>query len=261
MTTIQTYFYSRLRNVLITTTLLFITSAANAAVLYNGYADIEFNLDSVRHAQGNGNGPGPGPIRNAISSTGSVFEASAISSGAATATYLTELISPNDWAIDEPFFQYSESYGDAGLTGDGTGTSDAFADTEFSIFVENNLNSALIFTFSFFSYVSADVIIDGDLGPFDDGGAYAEIFMADDFTDELLFSSAEVFVGGSMFDSDYIEGNIIFTLAPGESNTIYGNVYSEGYAATVAEPSLLYLFCLGLVGLVRLKRQKTLTAS
>lgn len=250
----------RLRASLIATLFVLSTTANAALIDYNGYADIEFNLVSVSHASGSGSGPGPGLIKNAITSSGSIDEAIAVSSGSGIASVDTGLISSDDWAIDSPFFQYSESMGEVGFPGGSNGTSDAFAETAFSIFIENTSAAALIFEFSYSALVSAELIIDGVLGALDIGGAYAEVLMSDN-SGELLFASAEAFEYGDLLDSNFIEGTVLFTLLEGQNNTISGTVYSEGYATTVSEPSMVSLLCMGLLGLAGLKRRRLLSSN
>ncbi|MFT6899521.1 MAG: hypothetical protein ACJA13_003959 [Paraglaciecola sp.] len=252
MSTIRKNHYVLSRNILLVTTLLILSSTANAGVIeYNGYADLEFSLVSVTN-QGSGDGPGAGAIRNAISSTGNIIDANTVSTGSGTATEVTGLISTDPWAIGGSFYQSSESFGKAG---EAKGTSDAFADTGFSIFIENKFNSARTFVFSVFSFVSADVLFNGALHAFDDGGAYAEIVMYDN-GGEFFRSSAEAFLGGSEYEEEYIESTVSFTLEADQSKTISGTVYSEGYAVAVAEPSILYVLCMGLLGLAGLHRRR-----
>ena len=251
----KTYLYPLLRKMSLLTTLFVLSSVASAALIeYEGYAEIEFILVSVNHTQGNGEGPGSGLINNAILSAGSISETNVVTSGSGTAAVENNLISSIDWTIDSNL-QYSSSTGKAGLT---TGSSDAFSDTDFSIAVTNKSGAALAFEFSYAAYVSAELIFGGPLGVSDDGGAYGEIFMADSYNEKLLFASAEAYVGGPESDSEFVDDTLIFTLQDGESNTIFGTVYSEGYAEAVAvpEPSTLYLLSMGLLGLAGVNRRQ-----
>ena len=263
MKTVKVYLHMLLSRAPLIATLFIVSSTANAALIdYNGYADIEFNLVSVSHTPGNGSvsGPGLGQIRNAITSSGNLVEAKELSSGSGIASVDTGLISSEDWEINSPFFQYTESMGVSGLTGGSTGTSDAFAETAFFIFIKNNSDAALIFEFSYSALVSAELIIDGALGALDVGGAYAEVLMSDN-SGELLFTSAEAFESGDLLDSNLIEGTVLFTLPGRQNNTISGTVYSEGYATTVTEPSMVSLLCMGLLGLAGLKRRSLLSGN
>lgn len=259
----KSYLHMLLHRAPLIATLFVLSTTANAALIgYNGYADIEFNLVNVSRTSGNGSGSGPGPglIKNAISSSGNIIEVNEVSSGSGIASVDTGLISSSDWTINTGFYQYSESMGSAGSLGGSSGTSDAFSASAFSIFIENTSTAALIFEFSYSAFVSAELIIDGVFGALDIGGAYAELFMTDN-SGELLFTSAEVYENGDFLDSNLIEGTVLFTLLEGQSNTISGTVYSEGYATRVAEPSMVSLLCMGLLGLAGLKRRRLLSCN
>jgi hypothetical protein len=225
-----------------------VSFGAHAGLLYNSYADLEFNLVNVARVGGQGNnngeGPGPGdgegPGENSYSVVlnGSIFGSDAFTTGSGFASFFTSIITSSD-------YQTSESDGSSS----GTGSASSYADTGFSITFQNNHKNPLSFDLSFLSYVSAEIYNDALLAPSDDAGAYAEISLFDDVT-EILFSSAEAFVGGEMFSSEEIEQSLSFQLEAGESYEIYGTVYSDGYAVTVPEPSMLWLMALSLMAIL-----------
>ena len=228
---------------------------AHAGLIYNGYADIEFSLVNVARAggpgEGNGEGSGPGvglgPGENSYSVTlsGSLFDSDSFSSGSGFADFFTSILPSGDWSVDTSVYQFSES--DGGSSGNSSASS--YADTDFSILFQSNHQNSLLFDLSFLSYISAFISNDTPLVSGDDAGAYGEIQLFDD-DNEIFFSSAEAFVGGSMFSSKEIEQSIRFELEGYESYEISGIVYSDGYAVTVPEPSTLWLMALGLITMI-----------
>jgi hypothetical protein len=232
---------------IVVTTYLF-SLGAHAGLFYNGYAEIEMNLDNVAvvgsgsgggNGNNNGNGLGPGDNNYSVTLSGSLLDSGAFSNGSGFATFETSIF-PSD------NFQFSESYGDSS----GTGTASSYADTDFSILFQNNHQNPLRFDLSLFSFVSADINNDAPLLFGDDAGAYAEISLFNNDFTEILFSSAEVFLGGSRLSSEEVEQSLSFELAVGESYELFGTVYSDGYAVTVPEPSMLWLMALGLMTMI-----------
>ncbi len=228
------------------------SSAANAAADYSGLADFSIVLDSVLF-QGQAGAP---PATDwSVSSSGVILDSGAEATGGGFADIATGVDAARSWSVgDEGLVQFSESYGD--LSGDGLASS--FADTEFSIDVVNNSEAKLKFAFSFDAFVSADVFADGG----ENVAAYASIDLFDE-KGSSSFISADVFAdaysGGFLGDSDGLSQALLFTLNPGETNTIFGNVYSDGYAEKVSEvplPAAAWLFGSGLLALAGLQRKR-----
>ncbi len=226
------------------------SSGANAAADYDGYADFVISLDSVLF-QGQGESQ-PEADDWSVSSSGVVIDSGTNETGTGTANIDIGIDPDRSWGVaDQGLLQFSNSFGT--LSGDGLASS--FGDTEFSITVENTSQKRINFSFSYTAFVSADITADNG----EDAGAYASIELFDDFSDELLFTSADAFIGGPLADSSDISRTLLFTLESGSSNTIFGNVYSDGYAEKVSEvplPAAAWLFGSGLVALFGLKRRK-----
>lgn len=235
---------------------------ASAALMYEGYADLELELISVSSTtdQGdncNGSGACDGSGNGwSVSSNSGISDSEAVLSGSGSAEFGAFLFPTKDWAIGDLYSQTSESFGEAGgLTGNSVGTASSFADTFFSVTLENRSGSgngsggqSRDFEFDFYTYVSA--FLDGFGFPGVDGGAYAEIVLFDSV--EILFSSAEAFVGGPTTDfPPDISDSLTFTVDADSSYTFSGIVYTDGYAIAVPEPSVLGLMGLGLIGLFR----------
>ncbi len=225
-------------------------TAANAAADYDGYADFFITLDSVLF-QGQGESQ-PEAGDWTVTSSGVVIDSGTDATGTGIANIDTGIDAARSWSVgDQGLVQFSNSYGS--LSGEGLASS--FGDTEFEINVVNTSNKRIDFAFSYSAFVSADITAsDGE-----DAGAYGSIELFDDFSSELLFTSAEAFVGGPLADSSDISRDLLFSLEAGASNTIFGNVYSDGYAEKVSEvplPAAAWLFGSGLIALFGLKRRK-----
>jgi len=233
---------------------LSIASAANAALQYSGLAEIEFTGINVCAGQGQCNGVNTLGNNYTVSSVASIFDSGFSQSGDGFADFFISLLPTADWAIDDSFYQTSESYGDAGLSPNASGIASSFADTDFAILFENRSHGqslggpTLRFDLLFTAFVSADIIFQNTVGSFSDGGAYAAITLFDLLDNELFFSSAEAFIGGPLVDSNFQEITLSFILEPGQSKTILGNVYSDGYAE-VAAPPAVWLMGIGLMGI------------
>jgi hypothetical protein len=250
MTQLTAYARSLAFPTLLAATAVGFSSAANAAADYDGYADFSIVLDSVLFQ-----GPGaPEGTDWSVSSSGVIVDSGTDSGGGGAANIDTGIDAARSWSVgDEGLVQYSESYGD--LSGDGLASS--FADTEFSIDVVNNSDAKLKFSFSFDAFVSADISADAG----ENIAAYASIDLFDD-KGLATFISADVFAdaysGGFIGAVDELSQALLFTLNPGETNTIHGNVYSDGYAEKVSEvplPAAAWLFGSGLLALAGLQRK------
>jgi hypothetical protein len=228
---------------------------ANAAVDYEGYAELTMTLDKVTSVtQGGGNGNDNVTEGWSVTSSGSIFGQDASFTGTGLAAIDIGVDADRSWSIgDGGLLQYSDSFG--GISGAGSASS--YGDTGFSILVQNNLDTSLNFEFSYSSfvesYITTAAIVSGE-----DAVAYAEVSLADSFSDNLLFSSADVFVGGPEDAFEAVNRALIFTLKAGESNTIFGTVYTDGSALGVSQvpiPAAAWLFGSGLLGLVGLRRK------
>jgi hypothetical protein len=263
------------RSLLISATLaaslLSFTVGASAGLVYEGYADFELDLVDVSETSDQGdncNGSGVCDGSNngwSVSATSSLFDSDAVFSGSGFAEFAAALYPANDWAIGDSYFQTSESLGGSGgLAGNVNGTASSFADTMFSVTLENRSGSgsgsggqSRNFDFNFFSYVSAYIDGFGFLGG--DGGAYAEIVLFDSLGD-ILFSSAESFVGGPTDVAQNIDDFLTFTVGANSSYTFSGMVYTDGYsAAEVPTAPMFGLMSVGLFGILARKRRSSST--
>ncbi|AEP30085.1 hypothetical protein [Brumicola nitratireducens] len=238
---------------------------ASAGIIYESVAEFELtsiNVTSAGGGAGGGSGSGGGP-GNASSYeitllTTSTFDTFIASTGDGDASFYTELQPFNlNWAIGDEFYQYSESIGEAGFSVSANGTADSRAATDFSMSFANTSNGSRLMTFEllFSSFVSTYLEFTGLFDSREDGGSYAEIYLVDSAfpNDFLFFSSVELFAGGALFDDIFLEDSLSFTLGAGESKTIYGSTYTEGYATAVPEPSVLWTMSAGVLGLFGLR--------
>lgn len=243
---------------------------ASAGVIYNSYAEFELTSINVTSAGGDGSGSGNGtggqgsgggsgsgnaPNYEISILTSSTFDTYMATTGDGDASFFTyiEPTLASVWTIGDAFFQYSESLGEAGFSAIATGTADSRAATDFALSFVNTSNGSRAITFEllFTSFVSTYMELSGLFDANDDGGSYAEVSLVDvDAANEFLFfSSAELFAGGDLFNDIFLENSLSFTLGAGESKTIYGTTYSEGYATAVAEPSILWVMSAGMMAL------------
>lgn len=225
------------------------TFGAHAGLMYNGYADIEFNLDNVAvvGGSGNGNGNGNGPNANSylVTPSGSLFDFDVFTSGAGFAAIETNFFPSVDLLAGTSVFQTSESYGDS----NGTGEASSYADTIFSLVFQNNHQNQLRFDLLFTAFLSAEITNIGPLILGNDAGAFSQLsFSAGGRT--IYDSYVEAFVGGSILNTDLTTQSLSFTVDPGASYTISGIASSDGYAVTVPEPSMFWLMALGLISML-----------
>lgn len=270
MNTIRTYVRPLLLSMTLAVGTLNIAPEAKAGIIFSGLADIEFTQLNVSSSGsgsggsggsggngGNGNnGGGPGPNNYNVSSVASIFDTLNTQTGNGYAELFIDLLPNGDWDITnlsgvDPLFQGSESYGEVGLSDNGSGSADAQVEHNFAITFINNRSSALTFELLFSTFVSADLSLIGLLEPGDDAAAFADIRLSDLLNGQLLYSFAEAFIGGPLIDSESIDTSLSFVLQPNETNTIFGTLYSEGFAeiSRVPAPSALWLMAGGLVAL------------
>ncbi len=275
MTTIRIHSRSLLISAALAASTSLLSLGAHAGIVYNGYADIEYCLNSVTSVTGSNNGNNPGACQSngcgsgngsgsgsqgwSVSSSSDIYDLNASSSGSGVASTDSMIGAATNWSLGDSFIQTSESYGGAS----GNGSADSFIESEFFISFTNNLNTPLSFEFLFSSFVSADIDVNGSLGTNDDSSSYAEISLFDKDMDELFFSSAEAFIGGDLISSETNDNQSLRVNLQGkESNEIYGIVYSDGYAesvresVSVPEPSIIWLMTLGLFGLLTQKTRQ-----
>jgi len=155
-----------------------------------------------------------------------------------------DLISFTHLDLGDEFIQTSNSWGDTDLNG----FASSFSDTELSILFTNSLDTPLTFELLFSYFVSADIEGDGL-----DAGSYGEINIFDSGSN-LLFASAETFLGGDTSSASYMDSSLIFTVQGNSSYKIEGTVYSDGYA--VPEPSMFWLIGLGAIGFMTFRNKK-----
>lgn len=273
METIQTRIWLILKAHVAAVFLLMASFQASAGVIYNSYAGFEIDAISITSAGGGGAGSGSGggsgsgnaPNYEISLISNSTFDTLIATTGDGFAEYYTNIepILSSDWTVGNTFYQDSESLGDAGFSSIASGTADSRAATDFSLLFVNNSNGnrAITFELLFTSFVSTYLELTGLFDPRDDGGAYAEVHLFDLAfpNNSLFFSSVELFIGGNLLNERYLESSFKFTLGAGESKTIYGSTYSEGYATAVPEPSVFWLLSAALMGLLayRFARNKT----
>lgn len=261
MKAIQTSIGLLLKALIISGCTLIASFSASAGIIYESVAEFELTSINVTSTGGGGSGGGPGngngnaPNYEITLLTSSTFDTYFATTGDGEASFYTELQPfPNlNWAVGDEFYQYSESLGEAGFSVLANGTADSYAATDFSMSFANtsNGNRSITFELLFSSFVSTYLEFTGLFDPNDDGGSYAEIYLVDLAipNEFLFFSSVELFAGGELFDDIFLEDSLSFTLGAGESKTIYGSSYTEGYATAVPEPSVLWTMSAGMLGL------------
>jgi hypothetical protein len=245
----------------------FVTQGASAGlVTYSGLADIVICLNRVNDGSGGTGSPGacevpgqggptdPGSI---VSSDGEILDLDTSSSGGGSAdvvTFINEnlesgLVQEDAWELGTEVLQSSESFGD--VTGPGEASS--FADTAFSILLQNESADTLFIELVFSSFVDTSVTIGG---PGQDAGAYAETALSftDSLQDAFFRSSAESFVGGNLADSEAVIDFVNLELAAGEDTVLYGFVYSDGYAIAVPLAPTHWLLVAGMFMLLAFRR-------
>ena len=272
MTILRKYPHSLIISLVFMVATSIFSLGAHAGLFYDGYADIEFSLVNVAHVGGQGNGPGtgqgngqgpgsgtgqgPNPDQYSVTLSGSLFNSNTSTSGAGTANVDTNLFTFGNLTANDsnpPDYQYSGSYGSSSSKGEAS----SFAETDFSIVFQNNHQNPLTFELLLSSFISADIFNDTPLFSGDDGGAYGEISLFDS-VDDIFFSSAEAFIGGSMSSSESLDESLIFEVAGNTRYEIFGQVYSDGYAVTdVPEPSMVWLMALSLMFILVKNHQRS----